>query len=63
MRHLSLFTLVVAATTASAQTPATRTPDLLSRMTADETFWQLFMLPGSLDDSPYDYSQGRVAAA
>jgi len=27
-------------------------------MTLEEKFWQLFMLPGSLDDSTHDYSHG-----
>ncbi len=27
-------------------------------MTPDEKFWQLFMIPGDLDSSAYDYSQG-----
>ena len=29
---------------------ASRVRDLLGRMTPEEKFWQLFMLPGSLDD-------------
>ncbi|HXT15258.1 MAG TPA: glycoside hydrolase family 3 N-terminal domain-containing protein [Gemmatimonadaceae bacterium] len=52
---------------AGAQTPAYKNPalptdarvhDLLGRMTLEEKFWQLFMIPGSLDDSSYDYSHG-----
>ena len=35
-----------------------RVRDLLARMTPDEKFWQLFMIPGSLDDPAHDYSQG-----
>ncbi|HVX41535.1 MAG TPA: glycoside hydrolase family 3 N-terminal domain-containing protein [Gemmatimonadaceae bacterium] len=35
-----------------------RVRDLLGRMTPEEKFWQLFMIPGSLDDSTQDYSQG-----
>src|SRR5262249_4384375 len=37
---------------------AARAQDLLARMTLEEKFWQLFMLPGSLDDSTQDYSHG-----
>ena len=37
---------------------AVRAQDLLGRMTLEEKFWQLFMLPGSLDDSTHDYSHG-----
>jgi beta-glucosidase len=36
----------------------TRVRDLLSRMTLDEKFWQLFMIPGSLDDTTNDYRNG-----
>ena len=35
-----------------------RVRDLLARMTLEEKFWQLFMIPGSLDDSTHDYSHG-----
>jgi len=35
-----------------------RVRDLLGRMTLDEKFWQLFMIPGSLDDPSHDYSNG-----
>ena len=35
-----------------------RVRDLLGRMTLEEKFWQLFMLPGDLDDSTHDYSHG-----
>src|SRR5690606_17467692 len=35
-----------------------RVRDLLGRMTPEEKFWQLFMIPGSLDDPAHDYSQG-----
>jgi len=50
-----------------AQAPAYRNPtlptadrvrDLLGRMTLEEKFWQLFMIPGDLDDSTHDYSRG-----
>jgi beta-glucosidase len=37
---------------------ADRVRDLVSRMTLEEKFWQLFMLPGSLDDPAHDYSHG-----
>ena len=36
----------------------TRVKDLLGRMNADEKFWQLFMIPGDLDDSTHDYRNG-----
>jgi beta-glucosidase len=35
-----------------------RVNDLLGRMTVEEKFWQLFMIPGSLDDSTHDYRHG-----
>lgn len=35
-----------------------RVQDLLGRMTLEEKFWQLFMIPGSLDDSTHDYRHG-----
>lgn len=35
-----------------------RVQDLLPRMTLEERFWQLFMIPGSLDDPTHDYSHG-----
>src|SRR6185369_8014096 len=35
-----------------------RVRDLLSRMTLEEKFWQLFMIPGDLDDPANDYSHG-----
>jgi beta-glucosidase len=37
---------------------AERVRDLLSRMTLEEKFWQLFMLPGNLDNPGHDYSHG-----
>src|SRR5512133_805406 len=37
---------------------ATRVRDLLGRMTLEEKFWQLFMIPGDLDDATHDYSHG-----
>jgi beta-glucosidase len=35
-----------------------RVRDLLSRMTLEEKFWQLYMIPGDLDDPALDYSRG-----
>jgi beta-glucosidase len=35
-----------------------RVRDLLGRMTLEEKFWQLFMVPGDLDDPRNDYSHG-----
>ena len=35
-----------------------RVRDLLSRMTLEEKFWQLYMIPGDLDDPGLDYSHG-----
>ena len=37
---------------------AERVGDLLGRMTLEEKFWQLFMIPGDLDDASHDYSNG-----
>jgi beta-glucosidase len=37
---------------------ADRVRDLLSRMTLEEKFWQLFMIPGNLDNPANDYSHG-----
>lgn len=37
---------------------AARVHDLLGRMTLDEKFWQLFMIPGDLDDTTHDYRNG-----
>jgi beta-glucosidase len=37
---------------------AERVRDLLGRMTLEEKFWQLFMIPGDLDDPSHDYSKG-----
>jgi beta-glucosidase len=36
----------------------TRIRDLMGRMTPEEKFWQLFMIPGDLDDPSNDYSNG-----
>jgi beta-glucosidase len=65
----ALLTLCALLTIAWSQTapPAYRNPklrvdervrDLLSRMTLEEKFWQLFMIPGDLDDPSHDYSHG-----
>jgi len=35
-----------------------RVRDLLGRMTLEEKFWQLFMIPGDLDNPANDYSAG-----
>jgi beta-glucosidase len=35
-----------------------RVRDLIARMTLDEKFWQLYMTPGSIDDSTHDYRNG-----
>lgn len=35
-----------------------RVNDLLGRMTLDEKFWQIYMIPGDLDDSTHDYRNG-----
>lgn len=35
-----------------------RVEDLLARMTLEEKFWQLFMIPGDIDDPGHDYSHG-----
>ena len=35
-----------------------RVRDLLGRMTLEEKFWQLFMIPGDLDNPANDYSNG-----
>lgn len=35
-----------------------RVESLLARMTRDEKFWQLFMIPGDLDSAAYDYTAG-----
>jgi beta-glucosidase len=35
-----------------------RVRDLLGRMTVEEKFWQLFMLPGNRTDPAHDYSHG-----
>jgi beta-glucosidase len=67
--RLALVSVALAAATLSAhrQTPLykdasapvdARVRDLLDRMTLEEKFWQLFMIPGDLDDTSHDYSHG-----
>ncbi|HEV8599428.1 MAG TPA: glycoside hydrolase family 3 N-terminal domain-containing protein [Gemmatimonadales bacterium] len=73
MRHRSVavLALALAAGTGLAAQPAQPSPyrdpdlpvpervrDLLARMTLEEKFWQLFMLPGDLDDPTQDWSHG-----
>src|SRR6188768_1695960 len=36
----------------------TRVKDLLQRMTPEEKFWQLFMIPGDLGKDPAQYKNG-----
>lgn len=65
---IAAFGLAVPATSALSQARApyrdptlptdARVRDLLDRMTLDEKFWQLFMIPGDLDDPSNDYSNG-----
>ncbi|HET8650067.1 MAG TPA: glycoside hydrolase family 3 N-terminal domain-containing protein, partial [Gemmatimonadales bacterium] len=68
-KRLALVALLALPGRAVAQSPlppyrnprlpvAERVQDLLSRMTIDEKFWQLFAVPGDLDDSSDDYSHG-----
>ena len=42
----------------SSQPIDVRVRDLVSRMTLEEKFWQLFMIPGDLDNAANDYSHG-----
>ena len=67
MRLLLGLSLVAVPLTAQDSLPSYRNPglpverrvqDLLRRMTLEEKFWQLFMIPGSLDDPSHDYSRG-----
>src|SRR5262245_3028127 len=68
---LESLVLVVLAASLIASQPAASAPyrdaalpvdqrvrDLSSRMTLEEKFWQLFMVPGDLDDPSHDYSKG-----
>ncbi|MBG9377752.1 glycoside hydrolase family 3 C-terminal domain-containing protein [Panacibacter sp. DH6] len=77
MRTLMLFLLLCIYQSATAQQPLykdstapveKRVADLLSRMTPEEKFWQLFMIPGDLDNAtPGQYKNGifgfQVSAA
>ncbi len=66
----AVLALAVAGAAASAQAPAAapyrdpavpleaRVQDLLHRMTPEEKFRQLFMIPGDLDDPANDYGPG-----
>lgn len=68
MRFRVVLAVLTLASASSAQTPApyrdarlatdVRVKDLLGRMTLEEKFWQLFMIPGDLDDPSHDYSHG-----
>jgi len=72
VRRLTLMAIVLAAAIPSAglraqvllpyqdadRPVAERVHDLLGRMTLREKFWQLYMSPGSLDDTAHDYSSG-----
>jgi beta-glucosidase len=64
---LTLLALLAAVAFAPPQPPpyrdarrpvAERVRDLLGRMTLEEKFWQLFMIPGDLDNPANDYSKG-----
>ncbi len=66
-RLLSAIVVVAALGLAPAQPPPyknaslpvdARVKDLLGRMTLEEKFWQLFMIPGDLDNPANDYSKG-----
>jgi beta-glucosidase len=57
----SAFLLLVVSRPAAAQAnvrEAERAQALLRRMTPEEKFWQLFMIPGDLEDPAHDYSHG-----
>jgi beta-glucosidase len=63
----ALLSLLLAGATLGAQEPAYKNPqlpvservkDLLGRMTLEEKFWQLYMIPGAVGDSGHDYSRG-----
>lgn len=49
---------VLATSPLRAQLPDTRVPDLIRRMTVDEKFWQLFMLPGQPGTPGEEYRHG-----
>jgi beta-glucosidase len=52
----ALALLLSALPAAFAQTAPDRVRDLVARMTIEEKFWQLYMIPGQLEDG--DYSKG-----
>lgn len=63
--RLSILLLAIFACSSEAQPYKDRTlpierrvEDLISRMTSEEKFWQLFMLSGSLEDGPEKYVHG-----
>lgn len=70
MRRVLIAALLASATAAGAQTPAapkyknaalstdSRVADLLARMTPEEKFWQLWMVPGDLDSGTTVYQHG-----
>ena len=67
LRLLGVLSLVLLGILAPQQPPpyrdaslpvADRVRDLLGRMTLEEKFWQLFMIPGDLDNPANDYSKG-----
>src|SRR5262245_65220809 len=67
VRSIALVVAIAALTIAPAQTHPykdaslpvdARVRDLLGRMTLEEKFWQLFMIPGDLDTPANDYSHG-----
>lgn len=49
---------LLAAAALVPRSPQDRVQDLLGRMTLEEKFWQLFMIPGDLDNPANDYSKG-----
>lgn len=50
--------LTAAVAPVHAQDHDRRAADLLARMTREEKFWQLFMIPGDLDSASHDYARG-----
>ncbi|QNA43071.1 glycoside hydrolase family 3 protein [Lacibacter sediminis] len=70
MRKIIFFLLAVLVATVHLQAQAIpdykrsdlpierRVQDLLQRMTPEEKFWQLFMIPGDLGDNPSQYKNG-----
>jgi beta-glucosidase len=55
---IALILLPIAARFAFAQSPDARAKALVARMTLEEKFWQLFMIPGDFRDTTHDYSHG-----